>query len=217
MQDTRHNLHYRYSVGDDVLVRPAEYLQDVTYELDYGVPAFSHTVGNSLPTADELRRLERPRPYRSMPWTKWAVSVAVGVACLLGILLGVNRGGGSPDSKSLSDAGINSVDGGISGRSESDVMDYLVQNKISNEESLNDRASPQYQALQWMVNEDQNPWTIPSVHVSMREGYAFAVRYILVRNGLTTWSNVDLQCPGGTVFRFGWRRMDLQIQLSFGC
>jgi hypothetical protein len=206
MQDTRHNLNYSYTVKDDAYARPSwsrpepDSLQDVTISV-FGIDGLSHgsssshQAGNCLPTADELRRLERPRPRRAMPWAKWAVSMVVAFACLLWIVIGVSRrhddgGRGSSsastnnednNAKTLTGVGDNAGVAASFDRSASDVIAYLVQNKISSKESLQDSTSAQSKAVQWLVNNDGNPWTLPTVPLTQRDGYVFASRYVLVR------------------------------------
>jgi hypothetical protein len=125
-----------------------------------------------------------------MPLAKWAFSTLVALACLLWIVIGVSRRGGGDggggDDKSPADAGktLTGVAAGTFERSASDVIAYLVQNKVSSPETLQDIDSPQYQAVQWLVNSDGNPWTLPVVPLAQREGYKFVSRYVLVRNYL---------------------------------
>jgi hypothetical protein len=218
MQETRHNLNYSYTVKDDAYARPTwsrpepELLQDISI---FGIDGLSndnnnssHQAGNCLPTTDELRRLERPRPRRAMPWAKWAVSMVVAVACLLWIIIGVSRrhddGGGLASSASTTEDNNNAKtltgvgDSGASAagtfdRSASNVIAYLVENKISSTESLQDSNSAQYKAVQWLVNNDGNPWTLPTVPLTQRDGYVFAARYVLVRS-YTKLRNMGTTC-----------------------
>ena len=174
MYDNRHNLHY--STGnDDVRARPGT-LQDVpivtnTTSFDIDVPVYSPDIGNSLPTADEIRRMERPGPRRSP--TKLIVSVAVAFACLLGIVVGVHRSRGAPPASSVED-GYSTPQ-----RSEQDILEYLLHYKVSSQESLKDPNSPQYMAFQWLVHTDRNPWQVPTAKKTARDGYVFTARYVL--------------------------------------